>query len=202
MAAPDRHRAKGSLRDRMIRRLAKVSVSEAEAAGQSVAARLSRRRSWPDLEVIALFASLPGEVETGPVIEICWRAGKRVLLPRVLETGGLEFATCAPGEPLVLGSFGVREPCEDAIVTPISEADQVLVPGVAFDRRGGRLGRGRGYYDRALAGLQGRTSRPLLTGVGFAFQVVEDVPVTPLDVHLDEILTEADWSAASRPSSD
>ena len=202
MASSDKQRAKGILRTRMLHRMASVSAPEAKAAGQSIATQLAQCRSWPELEVVALFASLRGEVDTLPVIELCWSAGKQVLLPRVLGGRRLEFAICEPGEPLISGPLGVREPGEGATVSALDEADQVLVPGVAFDRGGGRLGRGRGYYDRALAGLQGGSRRPLLTGIAFAFQVVEGVPVDPLDVRVDEILTEVDGSPVSRTLGD
>ena len=73
--------------------------------------------------------------------------------------------------------------------------DLVLVPGIAFDRFGGRVGKGAGYYDRALAPLD-KQSRPALLGLGFALQLTQRVPMTTHDVYLDAVVTESAWIKA------
>ena len=87
------------------------------------------------------------------------------------------------------GRFGILEPPQDAPCSSLLELDLVFIPGVAFDRYGGRLGRGGGFYDRALAGADG-SAGPRRLGVGFAFQWVERVPVLDHDLAVHGVLTE------------
>ena len=91
---------------------------------------------------MALYASLPGEVATTALVEMGWAEGRRILLPRVVDGGDLVFVEHLPDVPLVGGAFGVLEPPEQARVVDLDEAELILVPGLAFDRCGGRLGRG------------------------------------------------------------
>jgi 5-formyltetrahydrofolate cyclo-ligase len=113
-----------------------------------------------------------------------------VALPRI-EGERLIFHRMGRPEELARGAFGAREPAADeATVMAIEDAGVVLVPGVAFDSAGGRLGRGGGFYDRFLAtpGLRARR-----IAVCFACQVVDRVPVEPHDAEVDAIVTEDGW---------
>ena len=86
------------------------------------------------------------------------------------------------------GQFGIREPSGHCIAVPPNRLDLILVPGVAFDSHGRRLGRGKGFYDQLLESVRGTTC-----GVAFDEQIVESVPVEPHDVHLNCILTPTRW---------
>lgn len=195
---------KAALRRRIRVRLRTIPSREADEAGRVVATRLEGSDAWRAARTVALFASLPGEISTAPLIDRAWREGRRVLLPRVDDGGGLVFAEHAPAGELITGRFGVREPASSAPPIALVEADLVVVPGLAFDRGGGRLGRGAGYYDRVLAaarpgvepGSDPRTDRapdsPWTIGVGFGFQLVASVPMGPLDVRLDAVVTDAE----------
>jgi 5-formyltetrahydrofolate cyclo-ligase len=157
---------------------------------------------------VALFSSRSDEVDTGPLIESALRDGKQVLLPRTAGGEALEFAELGDRARLRIGRFGIAEPPPGSPgIRP--DADTVLlVPGLAFDRHGGRLGRGAGYYDRALAGLVAGPRRPLLIGAGFSFQLVERVPMMTLDVRLDGVVSELEiveteaWGRASAREED
>jgi 5-formyltetrahydrofolate cyclo-ligase len=92
---------------------------------------------------------------------------------------------------LVVGAFQVREPVAGCPVVAMNRLDLALVPGLAFDARGHRLGRGKGFYDRLLAGFPGRT-----VGVAFDFQVVAQVPVEPHDIALNAVVTPTRWLEA------
>lgn len=152
-----------------------VPEREARAAAEAAAEHLAAQPVWRRSLRVALYAALPDELPTGPMAERAMRAGKAVLWPR-LAGAGLEFAP-ARVEELVPGRYGVPAPPASAVAVPLGEGDLVLVPGVAFDRRGRRLGRGGGHYDRTLAAAGGAT----WVGVGYAFQRVEEVPVEPHD---------------------
>lgn len=135
------------------------------------------------------FSSLPGEVDTRPFLDAARSTDKAILLPRIVDDN-LEFALSTEGDRLVRGPYGVLEPGPEAAARSIAREAIILVPGIAFDVRGGRLGRGAGYYDRALAGLRRDFEPTAIIGLGFALQLVEQVPMTPQDVHVDGILTE------------
>lgn len=133
---------------------------------------------WQSAGSVCAFASLRGE----PDALDPWPQDKRVALPRVAGDE-LVFHWITGREELLLGSFGILEPPADASPAG-NEFDLILVPGLAFDLRGGRLGRGRGYYDRFLAGATG-----LRVGVCFEDQIVADVPLEPHDLRMDFVVT-------------
>ncbi|MDE6354694.1 MAG: 5-formyltetrahydrofolate cyclo-ligase [Prevotella sp.] len=110
-------------------------------------------------------------------------AGKTILLPRVTSATDMELRLYTGPDDLSRGAFGIMEPC-GALFTDYSRIDLAVIPGMAFDRHGHRLGRGRGYYDRFL---------PLIPhaykiGICFPFQLVDAVPTEPTDVIMDEVM--------------
>ena len=110
----------------------------------------------------------------------------------------LEFAACSSLDTLGTGRFGIREPTSQHPVVSLADADVVLVPGLAFDGRGGRLGRGAGYYDRALAPIGSVDARRALIGVALSIQIVPAVPMDARDVAVDRVVTERGWGARPR----
>jgi 5-formyltetrahydrofolate cyclo-ligase len=117
------------------------------------------------------------------------KGGCRLALPRV-EGGELFFREWRPGDALEDGGFGTSVP---AMTAARREPDVMLVPLAAFDRRGGRIGYGKGYYDCAIARVAG--GQPLLTiGLAFAVQQVTEVPIEPHDRFLDYVLTESGYA--------
>jgi 5-formyltetrahydrofolate cyclo-ligase len=136
---------------------------------------------------VALYAALPDEIPMDRLAVAVRTSGRELLLPRSAPDGHA-FASVESLDALRAGRFGVLEPSPDAPVATLRAHDLVLVPGVAFDRAGGRLGRGRGWYDRALP--RGAAS-PRIFGVGFAFQLVESVPMAPHDRSVDGFVSES-----------
>lgn len=131
---------------------------------------------------VLLFYPLPDEPDTRPLLER-WGGQKCLLLPAV--TGNdLELRLYESSRPLSMGRFGIAEPAGPAF-TDYAAIDLVLVPGVAFDAQGHRLGRGKGYYDRFLP----RIPQAYKIGVCFAYQFVENVPTEPFDIRMDEVIT-------------
>jgi 5-formyltetrahydrofolate cyclo-ligase len=116
-------------------------------------------------------------------------AGKLVALPRFIpETSSYAACQISGSTRLINGRFGIREPVDGCPQIPLNKLDFILVPGLAFDLQGCRLGRGKGFYDRMLAAVLGKTC-----GVAFDEQIVRDVPVEPLDLSVDCILTPTRW---------
>lgn len=110
-------------------------------------------------------------------------AGKTILLPRVTSETDMELRLYTGPDDLSRGAFGIMEPC-GALFIDYSRIDLAVVPGMAFDCHGHRLGRGRGYYDRFLPLLP----RAYKIGICFPFQLVDTVPTDPMDVIMDEII--------------
>lgn len=136
--------------------------------------------------LVGAFWPIRSEVDPRPLIERLFARGQRVALPRVTPDG-LVFREWRAGEALVPGAFGLSEPRDDL---PAVDPTALIVPLAAFDRRGHRVGYGRGYYDRAIARLSDRG--PVLTvGIAFRVQEVDRVPSEPHDRPLDHLLTEA-----------
>lgn len=139
------------------------------------------------------------EVATRPILERAWAGGKRVACPRVeWRPRGLASYEVTALDELSEGRRGLLEPDPDR-TEPVEERfDLVLVPGLAFDRRGGRIGYGAGLYDRFLAG-----TGALKVALAYSLQVLDSVPVEPHDVPVDRILTEQESivcaEAAGRP---
>lgn len=132
---------------------------------------------------VAGFLPIGREIDTRPLLAALHARGHPLCLPVTPERGeALRFRSWAPGEPLVPGPLGTAEPAAGPFVTP----DWLIVPLLAFDRTGARLGYGGGYYDRTLAALPAATA----VGVAYAVQEVPEVPVGPHDVRLRLVATE------------
>ena len=177
---------KSALRERLLAVRAALPPAARESASRSIASRLASLPAWQRARTVALHHALGAEVDTAELARLALAAGKRVAWPRVSSVGpAMEFASCAASD-LVSGPARALEPPPSAPPIPLESIDLVVVPGVAFDARGGRLGRGRGHYDATLTLL-----RPDAVRVGIAFeeQVVEDVPTEPHDAPLDVVVT-------------
>lgn len=183
-------REKDALRLEMKGALAGVSPWVFRNAGEQIAKGLALCADWIQADTVAVFSSLSHEVDTGPCVDRARRDGKNVLFPRMRGRDGLDFVRVEAGERLVPGRYGVLEPPSRGRPIRLGPEVLVLVPGLAFDRFGGRLGRGAGYYDRALAGDSAYEGRARRLGVGLALQVVDRVPMTPLDVRMHALVTE------------
>jgi len=182
--------AKISLRERVRSRLRVVSAGEQAAASQTLCRKMSEHRHWATAQSILFFAPLPDEPDIWPLLETALLAGKIVALPSFIP-GTSTYAArriIDPARDLVVGKFGIREPADLSPEMELNQLDLVLVPGVAFDTHGRRLGRGKGFYDRLLAGVRGTKC-----GLAFDEQIVDAVPVGPLDIPLNCILTPSRW---------
>lgn len=141
-------------------------------------------RDQPNLRTLAVFAALPGEVS---LLEFITRHPEiRWAYPRVLSDQLVFHAVKNPQTDLLPGNFGIAEPSPTLPEIPAREIDAFLCPGLAFDASGGRLGRGKGFYDRILA-----TARPgaLKIGVCFPGQLVPDTFSEPHDVRMDRVIS-------------
>ena len=159
-----------------------------KAAAEIIAARAFPLAIAPGM-IASGFMPLKGEINPLPLMRKLTDAGARLALPVVAGRGKpLIMRSWQWGEPLVPGVWGIREPRPTA---PELQPDILLVPLLAFDRRGHRIGYGAGYYDLTIAQL--RAKKPIAAvGIAFAAQEVEIVPRTAFDAQLDLVLTESE----------
>jgi 5-formyltetrahydrofolate cyclo-ligase len=181
---------KASLRSQVRERLKAISPTQREHDSSRARANLEQQPIWEKAQTILFFAPLPDELDIWSSLSVALAAGKHVFLPRFLSSTN-SYTACEvknPDTDLKVGQFGIREPAETCLKIPLNQLDLILVPGVAFDLHGRRLGRGKGFYDQLLPAVRGKTC-----GVAFDEQIVDEVPVEPHDVLLNCILTPSRW---------
>lgn len=171
--------SKPNLRREVLAARAALDAGERAAAGRALRDTLLAR---PEVEMaasVAAYLSVGAEPDTRKLIFALWKRGTYVLLPRLLADGELDWASYEGPDSLAPGPRGLLEPTEPARgVTAIKAADVVLVPALAIDRTGMRLGRGGGSYDRALA----RVGPGILTiGLVYDTELLDAVPSEPHD---------------------
>jgi len=191
--------AKAALRRELRARLRAVPAEVLAAEAGRMMARLVGRPEWLAARRIMLFAPMPEEPDLWPLADRVLREGRLLALPRFDAARGEYHAADVTdlARDVIGGSFGIREPGPRCPVRPLNELDFVLVPGLGFDARGGRLGRGKGYYDRLLSSVQGTAC-----GVAMDWQVRPAIPVEPRDRSVDCILTPSRWLVTARRTGD
>ncbi|MEW6447122.1 MAG: 5-formyltetrahydrofolate cyclo-ligase [Bacillota bacterium] len=182
---------KGGLRAAILRIRRALSDEEVQGASAEIQERLRRLPVFQSARVIMAYAACRKEVQTERLITEALERGKRVALP-VTDTGKREIYAKEISEypeDLVPGAYGIFEPKPSCPAVPPQDFDLVLVPGVAFDAKGFRLGFGGGYYDRFLSRLREDT---ITVGLAYRFQVVDTVFPQSHDRWVHYIITEAD----------
>lgn len=137
--------------------------------------------------VVAAYRAIRTEVVPDAVVAWAFAQNLVVVLPAIGADGNLSFRRYREGDVLLAGPFGTAAPARNAAEI---DPDLVIVPMMAFDREGTRLGHGRGYYDRAVWKLHARGVRPALVGVAFSVQEVGPIPAEAHDARMDWIVTE------------
>jgi 5-formyltetrahydrofolate cyclo-ligase len=187
--------ARGPANKAAIRRDIRALLKNMSPARRTAASRMARERleqetAWKDASTLFVYAPLPEELDIWSLVEDAVNAGKVVCLPR-FDADSNGYVACqvrSISSDMVIGQFGVREPRAGCAEVSLNRLDLVLVPGVAFDLRGRRIGRGKGFYDRLLSATRG-----LKCGVAFDEQILTEIPIEPHDVPVDCILTPTRW---------
>ena len=186
---------KSALRRRMRDKLRAMTDSQRDDASIRARALLEAQAVWRRAGSVLFFAPLREELDIWALAEKALLSGKTVGLPR-FEGKRNSYAACEIRDlntDLSPGRFGIREAGASCGELSLNRLDLILVPGVAFDSQGRRLGRGNGFYDQLLTAVRGTTC-----GVAFDEQIEREIPVEPHDIFVDCILTPTRWISCSR----
>ncbi|PLY00185.1 MAG: 5-formyltetrahydrofolate cyclo-ligase [Desulfuromonas sp.] len=176
---------KVSLRDRLLKQRQSLSLQDCERLSLRAQENLLATPEFAAARRVALYSPIRNEVRTEQLFAAAKRARKQVVFPR-MQGDHLEFFPVASLDELRRGTMGVLEP-HGGIEVALPDLDLMVLPGVGFDLQGHRLGYGRGFYDRVLGATP---RRPLLVGLGFELQVVEQLPRESHDVQIDLMVSE------------
>lgn len=177
--------AKQELRQRMVQKLRELSQETKAEAQHLLHDRLSEHYAFKRAQVVMMYMSMPTELSLNSCAQAAWDAGKMVVFPRV---NGKDLEACRVNNlegDLSAGAYHVLEPKKHCDLVQTEDIDLVFVPGVAFDRLGWRLGRGKGFYDRFLNSLP---ETCLTIGVCFKVQLLKSIPYGPNDICVKEVI--------------
>lgn len=160
-----------------------LSRAEWETQSTTILQRLANHPRFRAAQTVMLFSSLPDEVNTHSFIKQ-WAKTKRILLPTV-KGDDIVPRLFTTNENMTIGAFGISEPTTNAF-DRYNEIDLIIVPGMAFDKEGHRLGRGKGFYDRFLS--QTNIQSAYKIGICLPHQMVEQVPTEAHDIVMDEVI--------------
>ncbi len=180
---------KGQLRIRCLRLLRQQEEQDRRRKSEAIRRKVFRLTAFRRARTVCCYVALPYEVQTWRMIQEMLVQGKRVVVPVTKpRTKRLQVSEVLdPETDLARGAFGVMEPRASTVrLVPVRHVDLAIVPGLAFDRRGHRLGHGHGYFDRFLARLPKATPT---VGLAFTFQLLDRLPVAAHDHAVQTVLT-------------
>ncbi len=152
---------------------------------EKISRRIAESPWFRQAKNVMAYCAISPEPDLQMVLEAALEQGKTLLLPRCEADGTMTARRIGNLEELITGAYGIREPGTEAEVFPPEKLELILTPGLAFDRRGGRLGRGKGYYDRFLPHTNAVT-----VGVCFGQRLLAQLPLEPHDHRVNLVVTE------------
>ena len=178
---------KHALRRKYLARRKAIPAAWQRAKSKKIFRQLLRTPSLYKAEHIAFYYGIAGEVATRPLLRTLLK-NKKVYLPKTEPGKKLMMfrQVRSLAKDLIKGPYGIMEPKLSCPKRPVARMDLIIVPGVAFDRQGGRLGRGVGYYDRLLK----QAKKVVKIGLCFREQMVKKVPMKAHDVKMDKVITD------------
>ena len=181
---------KAGIRKTISQILGNLPAEEVAERNKQVTRRLLEFANFMEASIVMLYVTKPDEVNSEDIIRVCYEFGKIVVLPSFnTEKKAMRLMKVDnPETDLVKGARGILEPNpERCKMVPIEYIDIAIIPGVAFDEKGGRLGSGEGYYDRLIPRLPATTRK---VGLALECQILPQIPMTSHDKHVDIIVTE------------
>lgn len=179
---------KTQLRSFLLKQRRSLSTQEVNDKSQHILTQLCAFSPFLAAQTVVLYSADPDEVQTEAIWQEAIRLGKAVYYPRIsADRADLEFVRRFPDVPLIPGTFNIPIPPGNDLLLGLRETDVVLTPGVGFDTAGRRLGRGKGYYDRAFRGV---LADALRVALAFALQIVPLIPSDTTDEPVHYLATE------------
>lgn len=182
------------LRRFMRHQRAKLPKKQQQRHAQQLRQHFCQNRLLQTAKHIGVYLAQAGEINLTPLIKKLWQRQKHCYLPRLhrMPTRQMDFIAYQQNSRLIPNRFNILEPCNQTQTLAIAKLDVVLIPLVAFDSRGNRLGMGGGYYDYTFRRYKQRFNRqaPKLIGVAHSFQQVTHLTAYRWDIPLDAIITE------------
>lgn len=172
---------------------ARNAQADKDGLSSAICARFMALPEYAAAGTVMFYIDVRSEVRTRQALPDALASGKRIIVPWCNDQGELELFQLANMDELSVGMYKILEPrpelrrLPEKVVGP-TDLDLVMVPGVAFDRRGARMGHGKGYYDKLLQ--HARPDTPLVA-LAFECQLFPEIPVAPHDIYMDKIITEA-----------
>ena len=175
---------KKELRQQIRTQKRRLSAAEMAVMSEDICSKVLALASWQEAGTLLLYYPLPDEVDVRLLIKDAFESGKKVLLP-VVNDDELELHLYEGEASLKEGTFGIMEPTGPLFAPKhYGEIELAVIPGMAFDSAGHRLGRGKGYYDRLLPNLNAAK----LIGICFLFQLLEEVPAEAHDISVCKVI--------------
>lgn len=176
---------KKELRKHIKSQLLGYSAEQLASFSHTLCETLKNSSQIIDSDCIMAFYPLWDEIDIKPFISHALSCNKTILLPEVTDGENMQLRQLTPNAPMTLGALGTSVP-EGEVFTNYNAIDSVIVPGVAFDKQGNRMGRGKGYYDRFLPLMENAYK----IGVCFPFQLLQEtMPHEEHDIKMDEVIT-------------
>ena len=176
---------KKQIRSKILLRLKTQKEEDRERKSRAILKKLFGTLIFKKAKTVMFYISFDGEVDTREMIKKARGLGKIIAVPVSAKKGMIYPALLNENARLLKGPYGVREPAVQRTID-LHEIDLVVVPGVAFDKHGRRLGRGKGCYDRLLSKF---AQRAFTLGLAFDFQILPSLPTTAHDVSVKEVLS-------------
>ncbi|MBL7221455.1 MAG: 5-formyltetrahydrofolate cyclo-ligase [Phycisphaerae bacterium] len=177
--------------------LAAMDPDQAARASSAAAARLIAEREFTDAGSVMIFLPIPGEIDAVDIARAAWSAGKRVAVPKIRAPGVMDAVEIhSLDKDLAPGAMDILEPTGNEVLAA-SELDLIVAPAMAYDRRGNRLGRGGGYYDRFISQADGC----LVCGLAFDGQLLDELPAEPHDQPVNMLATNVEFLRFARDGS-
>lgn len=176
---------KAQIRSKILFRLKTQKEDESKRKSQVIKDKLFKLRDFKEAKTVMFYIALGEEVNTEEMIKQAKKLGKKIAVPVCQQRRSLRPARFNPGACLARGPYGICEPAVKKWIS-VQDLDFVVVPGIAFDKHGNRLGHGKGYYDNFLRRLNSKTAT---CGLAFDFQILPFLPTSPKDVSVQRVIS-------------
>lgn len=179
----------------MIAKRQSLSTAEQAEASNAIVQQILAKPFFSSISSVAAYQASHGEITPQAFISHCQQHDIHTALPVIqsFKEAEMAFYTVDNETSFVVNRYGISEPAISADSTPLTAFDVMLIPLVAFDETGARIGMGKGFYDRYLANYSKKTTRPRFIGLAYEFQKVDKLQQSATDICLDEVITDKTW---------